>query len=160
MKKHTGILKIAALIILFPMIIWELSLKKTYMLYNENKQAEVLFNELESAQYRSQEPSISLSTPMISNGRLLEIVASDLVEKHIEVVQYNPTLIDESENCKLYSGVLILQGNFINLVKIIDVIEKKKLPIKLSSASFSHHSSKEKPMAKIELTLIFQQVEI
>lgn len=160
MKHYTGIIKIAILIILSPAIIWELSLKKTYALYNENKQAELLVNKIDSGHNCSPEPFIANSTPMISNGKLLEILALDLKENQIEVIRYNPALINEIEGCKLYSGILTLQGKFINLVKTIDVIEKKKLPVKLSSSSFSHHSSKGKPITKVELTLIFQQIEI
>ena len=160
MKKYTGIIKIATLIILLPIIIWELSLKKTYMLYKKDKHAEVLFNEIESGQLSSKEPSMFISDPIISNAKLLEIVASDLVKQQIQVVQYNPSLVSEAENYKLYSGVLTLQGNFIHLVKIIDLIEKMKLHIKLSSVNFSHNLIRGKSVNKIELTLTFQQIEI
>lgn len=160
MKKYAGIIKLVALLILFPIIIWELSLKKTYTLYHENKQAEILFKAVESGQSRPKKPSISVATPMLSNGKLLEILAQDIKKKYLDVVSYNPVLINEEAEYKLYAGTLVLQGNFFNLVRIIDVIEKKQLPIKLSSANFSHNPPKGKPMNKIELTLIFQQIEI
>lgn len=159
MKRYAGIIKIAALLILFPIIIWELSLKKTYTLYNENKQAEVLLKAVESRQSRPKEPSISVATPILSNGKLLEIMAQEIKEKQVEVVSYNPALINEDAEYKLYSGTMVLQGNFFNLVKIIDVIEKKQLPIKLSSVNFSYNPPKGKPTNKIELTLTFQQIE-
>lgn len=157
MKKYNGIIKIIGLLIIFPFAVWELTLKKTYALYRENKQMQTKVMTIGRGS-RSSVP-ISATPPFLSNGKLLEKIANFLKEVNIEMVSYQPSLINEDNVYKLYSGTIVLRGEFINLVKIIDLIEREKLPAKLSSASFYYNPSKGKIGNMIELTLIFQQIE-
>lgn len=160
MKKNIGIIKIIALLVLFPLIIWELSLKKTYQLSRDNKQLGAQVIAMKKSNPRSTELVMSETSALISNGKLLEIITDYLKEVNVEIVSYQPSLINEDNTCKLYAGTIVLSGNYINLVKTIDTIEKKKLPVKLSSARFSISPAKGKKVANaVELTLIFQQIE-
>lgn len=160
MKKHIGFVKIIALLIVFPIIVWELTLKKTYSIYIENKQMESQVTVISNKPSRSSVPAISDTSPLLSNGKLLEMITDYLKEAKIEVVSYQPSLINEDNTYKLYSGTLVMRGNFISLVKAIDSIEQKKLPVKLSSASFSFiPSNRASGVNAIDLTLIFQQIE-
>lgn len=159
MKKNSGIIKLIALLILFPLIVWELSLKKTFLLYRENKQIEAQVTAIGNNRSNKSKPTILVATPLLSNGQLLEMMSTQYKECQVDVVSYHPTLINEDGTSKLYSGTLVLRGSFINLVKVIDMTEKKNLPAKLSSAVLFYDPSKAKGGIKIELTLIFQQVE-
>lgn len=159
MKKYTGILKITALLIIFPIVVWELTLKKTYSIYRENKQMEVQVLAINNERSHPSVPTVLATSPLLSNGKLLEMITDSLKESGIEIVSYQPSLINEDNEYKLYSGTMVIRGNFINLVKAIDSIEKRKLPVKLSSASFSYNPPKGKDGNAIELTLIFQQIE-
>ena len=91
---------------------------------------------------------------------MLEIITDFFKEEKIEIVNYQPSLINEDNTYRLYAGTMVIRGNFISLVKAIDSIEKKKLPVKLSSVSFSYTPAKGTVAGNtIELTLIFQQIE-
>lgn len=160
MKKNIGIIKIIALLVLFPLIIWELTLKKTYLLSKENEQLEAQVMAMKNTGPRFAELAMSETSPLISNGKLLEMITDYLKEANVEIVSYQPSLINEDKTYKLYAGTMVLRGNYINLVKTIDTIERKKLPVKLSSARFSLSSAKGRKVANtVELTLIFQQIE-
>lgn len=159
MKKYIGIIKIISLVIIFPMVVWELTLKNTYAIYKEDKQMKAQLLTIGDVRSRPSVPAISATSPLLSNGKLLEMLTDYLKESGIEIVSYQPSLINEDNEYKLYSGTMVIRGNFISLVKAIDSIEKKKLPVKLSSASFSYNLPKGKVGNAIELTLIFQQVE-
>lgn len=159
MKKYIGIIKITVLLVLFPLIIWELTLKKTYLLSKENDLLEVQLMALKDSIPRLTELALPETTPLLSNAKLLEMITDYLKETNVEIVSYQPSLINEDATYKLYVGILILRGNYINLVKTIDTIEKKKLPVKLSSVRFALNSTKGKGTNRVELTLIFQQIE-
>lgn len=159
MKKYIGIIKITVLLVLFPLIIWELTLKKTYLLSKENDLLEVQLMALKDSIPRLTELALPETTPLLSNAKLLEMITDYLKETNVEIVSYQPSLINEDATYKLYVGILILRGNYINLVKTIDTIEKKKLPVKLSSVRFALNSTKGKETNRVELTLIFQQIE-
>lgn len=160
MKKHIGIIKIIGLLIIFPITVWELTLKKTCSIYRENKQLESQVATIGNIRPNSAVPAISATSPLLSNGKLLEIITDFFKEEKIEIVNYQPSLINEDNTYRLYAGTMVIRGNFISLVKAIDSIEKKKLPVKLSSASFSYTPAKGTVAGNtIELTLIFQQIE-
>lgn len=161
MKKYSGIIKIIVLLILLPIIVWELGLKKTYLVYQEANQAEAEMLNVKNSYSHQPVPIIQAPSPLLSNGKLLELITDHFREYQVEIVSCNPALINEDKDYKLYSATLVLRGEFINLVKLIRTIEKKDLPIKLSSINFSYKPSKGKEMQirKIELTLIFQQLE-
>lgn len=159
MKKNIGIIKIIGLLILFPLTVWELALKKTYLLYKENKQMAKLVIAVDTIQANSSISIISATDPLLSNGKILEQITDYLKDANTEIASYQPSLINENDSYKLYAGTMVLRGNFIGLVKTMNSIERMKLPIKLSSACFSYYPAKEKASNTIELTLIFQQVE-
>ncbi|MCM1722614.1 hypothetical protein [Bacteroides ovatus] len=160
MKKHIGIIKIIALLFIFPITVWELTLKKTCSIYKENKLLESQVAVIGTIRPNSAVSAISATSPLLSNGKLLEMITDYLKEAKIEIVSYQPSLINEDNTYKLYAGTMVIRGNFISLVKAIDFIEKKKLPVKLSSARFSYTPAKGAVAGNtIELTLIFQQIE-
>lgn len=159
MKKNIGIIKIIALLVVFPLIVWELTLKKTYMLYKENVQLEAQVMAIKNTDSRPSRLAVPATSPLISNGKLLEMIADYLKEANVEMVSYQPSLINEDNTYKLYADVMVLHGNYINLVKTLDTIERKKLPVKLSSARFSLSAGRGKAPDRVELVLIFQQIE-
>lgn len=159
MRKNSGFIKMIVLLIVLPLLMWEFSLKKSYLLYWENKQIEEATREINATRLHSSKPAISATSPLLSNGKLLDMIALPLKEYPVEIVNYQPSLINEENVYKLYAGELTLQGNFISLVKTINFFEQEKLPIKLSSANFSYKPSKEIEGSSVELTLTFQQIE-
>lgn len=159
MKKNSGILKLIMLLLLFPLVVWQLSFKKTHQLYKENKELSEQMISIDKNRTQEAHPLVLSTSPFISNGKLLEKVDTLLKEFQVEMISFQPALISEDGNSKLYSGNLVLRGTYINLVKFINAIERKELPVKLSSAVFSYTPAKGKGIRKIELALLFQQIE-
>lgn len=159
MKKYSGILKVAALLVLLPLVIWQFSFKKTYSLYKENKALEVQITTLDKKQTSSVEPVNQAISPFLSNGKILELIEPQAPEYGVKMVRFLPALINEDNTAKLYSGTLTLQGTFIGLVKMIGYVEKANLPVKISSLTFSYNPPKGKEADQLLLTILFQQIE-
>lgn len=159
MRKNSGLLKIVLLFLIFPLVIWQLSLKKTYQLYKENMEFAQRIVAINKNRIEENRPVVLFTSPLLSNGRFLKEVDTLLKEFRVEMIRYQPILINEESSSKLYAGSLVLRGSYINLIKMIDAIERKKLPIKLSSAMFSCKPSTGKEVREIELVLLFQQIE-
>ncbi|MDR0939411.1 MAG: hypothetical protein LBN29_08685 [Mediterranea sp.] len=161
MNNYTGYIKLACLLILCPLLIWELSLKKTYQLYRDGKRLDAQIEAIGQAP-PANAPSAAVAntaTPLLSNGKLLDIVKS--VKGDVEIAGYTPSLINENGGDKLYRGTLTLRGGFIPLVKAMQAIEKEQLPIKLSSAAFAavKPPGQERRVREVELTLSYLQIE-
>jgi hypothetical protein len=161
MKKYNGFVKLACLCLLCPLLIWELSLKKTYQLYRDSKLLDTEIANIRLAPADGSKPDTTLTsaTPILSNGKLLDI--ANALKGEVEIAGYTPTLLNENAGDKLYRGVLLLRGGFIPLVKTIQAFEAERLPAKISSARFAAVKpvGQEKRVKQVELALTFLQVE-
>jgi len=160
MKQYSGIIKLACLLILAPIVIWKFALGNTYNLYREKQTAGKLNRETPMlSQVSKPIASTTASEPLLSNGKILKILANTLAAEEVEVLGYTPEIIDEENNYKLYCGKLILSGGYIDLVKVVSAIEKAGLPIKIASMSFEYDHKKKSELKKISLQLIIEQIE-
>lgn len=160
MKQYSGIIKLVCLFILAPIVIWKFALGSTYNLYKERHKIEKLNNETPviSQAYKPM-PSTSASEPLLSNGKILKILANTLAAEEVEVLGYTPEIIDEENNYKLYCGKLELSGGYIDLVKVVSAIEKAGLPIKIASMEFGYDRKKKDAPKKVSLQLVIEQIE-
>lgn len=161
MKTYNGIIKLVCLIVVAPLFIWMFALKDTFYLYGENHKAQKMNQSfsLSDVQDQVSPSSISSSEPLLSNGKLLHLFAHDLSDLEIEVVSYTPELIDSESQYKLYLGKLVLAGRYIELVRMVSIIEQSRIPIKIASLSFEYDRKKRKPDFSITMTMLLEQVE-
>ena len=161
MRAYLGIIKLVCLLILVPIITWNLSIKETFALYKQNKEVEVISDALDRQTVGTQIaiPAIITSEALLSNGKILSIISDSIKSERVEIVKYTPTVIDAENDWELCAGELILSGRYINLVKIISFIENSDLPLKVSSLNFEYDRKKRDPAKYITLTIILHQIE-
>ena len=60
---------------------------------------------------------------------------------------------------RCYLGKLVLAGRYIELVKMISIVEQVRLPVKMVSLNFSYDRKKRKPSSFISLVMLLEQME-
>lgn len=161
MKTYSGILKLVCLVFVAPLLMWTFTLKGTHHLYKEKNK--MLNDNQAFTSHTSQKQvhsiQISQSKPILSNGKFLQLFADSLSSLEIEITDYTPELIDSEGESKLYLGKLVLSGRYIELVRMISIIEKSQLPIKIVSLNFDYDRKKRKPSSFITMNLLVEQIE-
>ncbi len=160
MRYCSGIIKIAALIILMPIVLGKCTFSKTFQLYNDYRHIQSLEEQLvRTASGRSILTPMPLNNEnLISNGRLVDLISQVCEENSVSVKQYEPQLLDMEGDFKLYTASLILSGNYIDLVKTLKYWEDNIQSIKISSLKFEYDEKKMKDK-KVEMLLSFRQIE-
>lgn len=160
MKTYSGIVKLVCLLVLAPLVIWKLGIGNTCNLYKEKQKAEALSQKAPEPIKDSGQALFSVaSAPLLSNGNLLQLFTDSLAANRVKVVSYTPEMIDSEGNYQLYCGKLLLAGGYIDLVKVISILESATLPLKIVSASFEHDDKKRDASPDVSLHLLIEQIE-
>lgn len=160
MKYYSGIIKIAALVILLPIILGKTTFSKTVQLYKDYQYIQTLEEQL--VQTASSKP-IATHAPLhnenlISNGRLVEVVNHVCKENNVSIRQYEPQLLDSEGDYKLYNANLILSGSYVDLVRTLKYWEDTIQSVKISSLQFEYDEKKMKE-EKVDILLSFRHIE-
>lgn len=160
MTYYSGIIKLAALIILMPIVLGKCTFSKTFQLYKDYRHIQTMEEQLvNTSSGKLMLTPVPLSNEsLISNGRLVDLISPVCEENSITVKQYEPQLLDNEGNYKLYSANMTLSGNYINLVKTLKYAEDNVQSIKISSLKFEYDEKKMKD-EKVEMLLSFRQIE-
>lgn len=160
MRYYSGIIKLAALIVIMPLVLGKCTFSKTVQLYNDYRHIQTLEEQLPNmASSQSILALVPISDEnLISNGRLVELISPACEENSVSVKQYEPRLLDREGEYKLYTANLILSGNYIDLVKTLKYWEDNIQSIKISSLQFEYDEKKMRE-EKVEMLLLFRQVE-
>ncbi|RNC63878.1 hypothetical protein [Proteiniphilum sp. X52] len=160
MKYYIGIIKVAALIILLPIILGKSTFSKTIQLHKDYKHIQTLEEQLEQA---ASEKPVSTPAPvhnqnLVSNGRLVELISRACEGNNVSVKQYEPALLDMEGDYKLYAAILILSGNYVDLVKTLKYCEDNIPSVKISTIQYEYDEKKMKDR-KVEMSLSIRQIE-
>ncbi len=159
MEKYNGIIKSFCLLVLLPIIIWLFALKGTCHLYIENRDIANLSSVDSIAVIRNENIPI-VSKSLLSNGEILQLLASNFADNDIRFISYTPQIIDSENNYKLYMGRLIVCSRFINLIKLISFIENAKLPLKILSINFEYNVNQKYDRNRIVMTIFLESIEV
>lgn len=154
MKRYASIIKIAALLVFAPVVIYVLSVSDTIGLYKEYRQAgESSVTSLIIARTED----FSASAPMLSSGVLMRIISGICTESKVTVGSFSPEEVGREGDLRLVSAQLCLTGDFVGLLKVLARVEEIN-DIKISGAEFSTMKvgNKDKTI-QLELTVV--QVE-
>lgn len=154
MKRYASIIKLSALLVLAPIVIYVLSVSDTIGLYKEYRQAgESSVTSLIIARTED----FSASAPMLSSGVLMRIISGICTESKVTVGSFSPEEVGREGDLRLVSAQLCLTGDFVGLLKVLARVEEIN-DIKISGAEFStiKVGNKDKTI-QLELTVV--QVE-
>ena len=154
MKRYASIIKLAALLVFAPVVIYVLSLSDTIGLSKEYRQAiesSVTSPIIERAE------DFSASAPMLSSGVLMRMISGVCAENKVTVGYFTPEEVGREGGLRLVSAQLCLTGNFVGLLKVLARVEEIN-DVKISGAEFSTMKigNKDKTI-QLELTVV--QVE-
>jgi len=160
MKKYQGIYKILFLLVLLPFVAWHLAIQKTVELHEKCQEQQQMLTQLPDVKESvSANHTTTSGQALISNGKILQLIHDSLSVYHVDVIGFTPKKIDSEKEYTLYNGELLLSGNYIGLVEVINAIEQLNLPIKIRSADFSYNKQKKEYGKAVRLALVLQQIE-
>ena len=154
MKRYASIIKLSALLVLAPIVIYVLSVSDTIGLYKEYRQAG---ESSVTSPIIARTEDFSASAPMLSSGVLMRIISGICTESKVTVGSFSPEEVGIEGDLRLVSAQLCLTGDFVGLLKVLARVEEIN-EIKISGAEFSTMKvgNKDKTI-KLELTVV--QVE-
>lgn len=116
-KRYKDLIKIASYLIIIPLILWNLTIGKSINIWSEYHDNMV---QLENEKIDTISTRIT-KTNISPEGSLLDFVA---MNNQIEIVKYNRYTTITKEDYSLMINVLEVTGDFFELLKIINKIEK------------------------------------
>ena len=154
MKQYASIIKLAALLVFAPVVIYVLSVSNTIGLYKEYRQAR---ESSVTSPIIARKEDFSASAPMLSSGVLMRMISSICTESKVTVGSFSPEEVGREGDLRLVSAQLCLTGNFVGLLKVLIRVEEIS-DIKISGAEFSTMKvGKKDKTIQLELTVV--QVE-
>ena len=154
MKQYASIIKLAALLVLAPVVIYVLSVSDTIGLYKEYRQAR---ESSVTSPIITRREDFSASAPMLSSGVLMRLITGICTESKVTVGSFSPEEVGREGDLRLVSAQLCLTGNFVGLLKVLIRVEEIS-DIEISEAEFSTMKVGKKDKT-IQLELTVAQVE-
>ena len=154
MKRYASIIKLAALLVFVPVVIYVLSVSDTIGLYKEYRHAR---ESSVTSPIIERTEDFSASAPMLSSGVLMRIISGICIESKVTVGSFSPEVVGREGDLRLVSAQLCLTGNFVGLLKVLIRVEEIS-DIKISGAEFSTMKVGKKDKT-IQLELTVAQVE-
>jgi hypothetical protein len=160
MKGYTGIIRLICLLVVAPLLIWTLSISKTVELYGEtNKMKQMNGN---SSVVRVQQEEVKgtpVTQPLLSNGKLLQLLADSLTRKNVRTMGYAPEPVRSEEGSNLFLGKWTLAGGYIDLVRSLHALEQMELPVKVAAVSFDYDRKRRDAPKEVTCRLLLVQME-
>ena len=161
MRPHIGFIRLFLLLIATPLIVWAMALRPTIAQWSayrtERSQTRPTFERTATD---------SLTTPQIpkwhedilDNGEWLREVSHHMESNGVRVDGYVPYLTDRRSDIVLKSAEIVLQGNFVPLLKTIHALEREIPQVSLRSVRFLSKTEPQKKGKKLQVHLIVQQI--
>lgn len=154
MIRYASIIKLAALLVLAPIVIYVLSVSDTIGLYKDYRQAR---ESSVTSPIIARAEDFSASAPMLSSGVLMRMISGICTESKVTVGSFSPEEVGREGDLRLVSAQLCLTGDFVGLLKVLARVEEIS-DIKISGAEFSTMKvGKNGRTVELELTVV--QVE-
>lgn len=154
MIRYASIIKLAALLVFAPVVIYALSVSDTIGLYKEYRHAG---ESSVTSPIIARTEDFSSSAPMLSSGVLMRIISGICTESKVTVGSFSPEEVGREGDLRLVSAQLCLTGDFVGLLKVLARVEEIS-DIKISGAEFSTMKvGKKDKTIQLELTVV--QVE-
>ena len=154
MKRYASIIKLAALLVLAPVVIYVLSVSDTIGLYKDYRQAR---ESSITSPIIARTEDFSASAPMLSSGVLMRMISGICTESKVTVGSFSPEEVGREGDLRLVSAQLCLTGDFVGLLKVLARVEDIN-EIKISGAEFSTMKVGKKGKT-VQLKLTIVQVE-
>lgn len=155
-ERYKGQILLCVLIVLLPMLTIRYSVGKTIGAIVSYTRQQNILTELEKRQKVSSDKN---NDKIIFSGSFPNTVFSIITQENCSIDNYIPFTIKESGGFILETHQLVIKGNFIPMLRIIEKIEKGYGFFKIISVEFSSSSQLYRSDAKeLKMTLLIQDI--
>lgn len=78
----------------------------------------------------------------------------------MNVDSYTPNVVREENSTRVDAGMLVLAGNYISLVKLLDFVEKDNTLGKVTSVTFQVFPDRVRKSKQLKMTIWIQQLSV
>lgn len=155
--KYEGVVRLVLLLVVLPAAVYRLSLGRTVALWGEVCRAERTIAKADSASIQPDTPAAMLDTvELIAGGGLLELLERLGPDSSAEVVSYTPYRTRKGDDFTLRTAEIVLSGDFVPLLRILDATERELSGCRLLSSGFK--TLRRGRQTSLLLTLVVQQL--
>lgn len=159
MKRFKGLIFLFLLLILLPLCVYQLALKKTISQYRLLHQEKVELNDLQKQMKLSPTTTFEdYGDDLLQNGQLINLMSQNMTLNNVKIERYTPILHKEEGFFKEFTVEIVFEGQFISLIKLINELETKYSSCKIASANFKIQKQRQQNKEKLYLTLWIQQL--
>ncbi len=155
---YKGILYLTLLLVILPVAVWNFSIKKTVTKWQSYREESKELAEIESRDYSGLQTTPELQEELISSGGFIKAIAAVADKNGIMIEKYTPFVTYHTEGIQVNSAELLMAGNYIPLVRMIDHIENNMTTCKLVSVNFNGTEDRRTGIIKLTATIVVQQL--
>ena len=160
-SKYKGLVYLSMLLIVLPIFIYFLSLKKTLNTYLESNK---ILNQIENLQTtlvteRKAEMAI-VTQDYISNGLIINYLkdSSKIQQDNVTIDKFIPSKIDLGNGLFIHIAQIVIYSDYISIVKAINNLEKIANQYNIISVHFQSEKNRQTSNIKLKATIIIQQI--
>lgn len=147
-KKHINIIKLIGYFIIMPIVVWNLTIGKSFHLWQECEKNKQELCAIEPNKRVENADKLELS----ANSYLLDSLSED---KNIEIVKYSRYITASVDAYSLVANVLVISGDYFKLVEAVYQLEDKWTINSLAFQTEMNYKTKQK---SLNATLITQEI--
>lgn len=148
LKRHLNLIKLICYFIIMPIVVWSLTIGKSLNLWRECKKNKTALSELQLSKNTEESNKLDIS----ANGSLLDSIAKD---KSIEIVKYNRYIATSAEDYALIVNVLVVSGDYFNLLEAVNLLEGTWI---INSLSFQTEMNYKTRQTNLHATIVTQEI--
>lgn len=163
--RYTGYLKLAALLIAVPAVVYFGSLRNTFRLRSTFKENSLRLESMGSGArlsttglHADNGTDKGLADSGIRDGSVLHELGPALKRNGVTAESYTPYLLRQESDTGLYAGEMVLSGKFIPLTRLLDDMDELPCGANLVSVRYGLATNPRTRTKQLQMTLIFQQV--
>ncbi|MCC8035832.1 MAG: hypothetical protein LIO77_07890 [Rikenellaceae bacterium] len=158
-RNYKGLSALLLLFVGLPLFAWNMAGAKTYKNAKETRKLKNKIERLHAGNMDSADTvPFTVNDDIVSNGLLLEKLAPRLEEYGIQMVEYQPYMGESNGNLLVQSAEISLSGNYIPIVKIIDLLENHIEECRVKSVTFEKSIQPKDRRVILKAIILIQQL--
>lgn len=155
----------------FLFVVYQLAISKSLELYNQNSSlkeklitAKESYKSKEDLEKRIEKLDYHISSFFVDSlshqEYLLETISTYCHQHHVLIKEIPPKTEYREDNFEVGTHKILLEGDFIPLLKLVYLLEQKNKTGRLSSAFFSMKYDMKRKKEVLSLTLYIQNIQV
>ncbi len=142
MNRYKGLAYLAGLVVVVPLLTYNLTIRKTVRMAHEARKGE---REIVVLQGHGEVDPVEKSKPSLQNGDIITRISGG----GCTVIKYTPYITESRNELTVHTAQLVLGGTYKNLLRLVERAEEES---RLVSVEFRNIKN------ELRATLIFQEI--